>query len=56
MDHFTPNKDINSAQQVKYVREFAQEQKIKHYYEGGNVGVEHACFLKKALLFLETSL
>ncbi|MEA5000908.1 MAG: 3-isopropylmalate dehydratase large subunit [Endomicrobiaceae bacterium] len=50
MDHFTPNKDINSAQQVKYVREFAQEQKIKHYYEGGNVGVEHALLPEKGIV------
>jgi 3-isopropylmalate/(R)-2-methylmalate dehydratase large subunit len=42
MDHFTPNKDIASANQVKKVREFARAQKIVHYYEGGNCGVEHA--------------
>ena len=41
-DHFTPNKDIDSAEQVKVVREFAAEMGITHYYEGGNVGVEHA--------------
>jgi 3-isopropylmalate/(R)-2-methylmalate dehydratase large subunit len=42
MDHFTPQKDIASAIQVKNTREFAQEQKITHYYEGGDCGVEHA--------------
>ncbi|WP_462327129.1 3-isopropylmalate dehydratase large subunit [Desulfobaculum sp.] len=41
-DHFTPNKDIDSAEQVKVVREFATEQGLTHFYEGGNVGVEHA--------------
>ncbi|WP_320170763.1 3-isopropylmalate dehydratase large subunit [Maridesulfovibrio sp.] len=41
-DHFTPNKDIDSAEQVKVVREFAHEKEITHYYEGGDVGVEHA--------------
>ncbi|OIN99242.1 MAG: 3-isopropylmalate dehydratase large subunit [Desulfovibrionaceae bacterium CG1_02_65_16] len=41
-DHFTPNKDIASAEQVKVVREFAREAGVTHYYEGGNVGVEHA--------------
>jgi len=41
-DHFTPNKDIDSAEQVKVVREFASEKNVTHYYEGGNVGVEHA--------------
>jgi len=42
LDHFTPNKDINSAMQCKFVREFALEQNITHFYEGGNVGIEHA--------------
>lgn len=42
MDHFTPQKDIASAIQVKGVREFAAEQNITHYYEGGDCGVEHA--------------
>jgi 3-isopropylmalate/(R)-2-methylmalate dehydratase large subunit len=41
-DHFTPNKDIDSAEQVKKVREFAREMGVVHYYEGGNAGVEHA--------------
>jgi 3-isopropylmalate/(R)-2-methylmalate dehydratase large subunit len=42
MDHFTPNKDIASAEQVKLSREFAKEQRITHYFEGGACGVEHA--------------
>jgi len=42
LDHFTPNKDISSAQQCKFIREFASEQQITHFYEGGQVGVEHA--------------
>lgn len=42
MDHFTPNKDIDSAEQVKVSRDFAREMGVTHYYEGGNVGVEHA--------------
>jgi len=50
MDHFTPNKDILSAEHVKFVREFAKEQKIKHYYEGGNVGVEHALLPEKGIV------
>ncbi|MFP4071168.1 MAG: 3-isopropylmalate dehydratase large subunit [Desulfovibrionales bacterium] len=41
-DHFTPNKDIDSAEQVRVVREFARKMNITHYYEGGDVGVEHA--------------
>jgi 3-isopropylmalate/(R)-2-methylmalate dehydratase large subunit len=41
-DHFTPNKDIASAEQVKVVREFARKMGLTHYYEGGAAGVEHA--------------
>ena len=41
-DHFTPNKDIASAEQVKVVREFARAMGLTHYYEGGAAGVEHA--------------
>src|SRR6218665_3936226 len=42
MDHFTPQKDIDSAIQVKNTREFAAQMGITHYYEGGEAGVEHA--------------
>ncbi len=49
-DHFTPNKDIQSATQCKIVREFAKEQKLKHYYEGGEVGVEHALLPEKGIV------
>jgi 3-isopropylmalate/(R)-2-methylmalate dehydratase large subunit len=41
-DHFTPNKDIKSAQQAKQIRRFAREQNLTHYYEVGRCGVEHA--------------
>lgn len=41
-DHYTPNKDIKSAEQAKIVRDFAREQGITHYYEVGCMGVEHA--------------
>ena len=41
-DHYVPNKDIKSAEQAKIVRDFAREQGITHYYEGGCMGVEHA--------------
>jgi 3-isopropylmalate/(R)-2-methylmalate dehydratase large subunit len=41
-DHFTPNKDIQSATQCKILRDFAHEQKLTHYWDGGEVGVEHA--------------
>lgn len=42
MDHFTPNKDIQSAENCKQVRQFAQKNDILHYYDVGNMGIEHA--------------
>ncbi|HPE06946.1 MAG TPA: 3-isopropylmalate dehydratase large subunit [Smithellaceae bacterium] len=50
LDHFTPNKDINSAQQCKTVREFAVEHGVTHFYEGGQVGVEHALLPEKGIV------
>lgn len=50
MDHFTPQKDIESAEQVMITREFAKEQGITHYYEGGDAGVEHALLPEKGLV------
>jgi len=41
-DHFTPNKDIQSAEQVNEIRRFVREQEIVHFYEVGRMGVEHA--------------
>lgn len=49
-DHFTPNKDIKSAEQCKILREFAKEQKLKHYFDGGDVGVEHALLPEKGIV------
>jgi len=49
-DHFVPNKDIASAQQVKTVREFAAKQGIRHYYEPGRGGVEHVILPEKGLV------
>jgi len=40
-DHFTPNKDIKSAQQAKILREFAHKHNLKYYWDQGEVGVEH---------------
>lgn len=42
LDHFTPNKDIDSAQQCAQVRLFAREHRIEHFYDVGRMGVEHA--------------
>ncbi len=50
MDHFTPQKDIDSANQVMVTRKFAQEMGITHYYEGGDCGVEHALLPEQGLV------
>lgn len=49
-DHFTPNKDIKSAEQVKEVREFAREFGIVNYFEVGEMGVEHCLLPEKGLV------
>lgn len=50
MDHFTPNKDIKAAEQTKIVREFANAKDITHYYDVGEMGVEHALLPEKGLV------
>lgn len=49
-DHFTPNKDIKSAEQCKYIRNFAGEQSIKNYFEIGSMGIEHALLPEQGLV------
>ncbi len=49
-DHFTPNKDIKSAEQVKFIREFAMEKDIENYFEIGEMGIEHALIPEKGLV------
>ncbi|HUW55010.1 MAG TPA: 3-isopropylmalate dehydratase large subunit [Planctomycetota bacterium] len=49
-DHFTPNKDIKSAGQSKILRDFAHEQELKHYYEVGRMGVEHALLPEQGIV------
>jgi 3-isopropylmalate/(R)-2-methylmalate dehydratase large subunit len=41
-DHFTPNKDILSAQHVKLLRDFSRAHPGVRFFEQGEVGVEHA--------------
>ncbi|MBE6441829.1 MAG: 3-isopropylmalate dehydratase large subunit [Desulfovibrio desulfuricans] len=50
MDHFTPQKDIDSANQVMVSRRFAQEQGITYYFEGGACGVEHTLLPEQGLV------
>ncbi|MDP8217019.1 MAG: 3-isopropylmalate dehydratase large subunit [Candidatus Kaelpia imicola] len=49
-DHFTPNKDIRSAQQAKILRDFAREEKIENYFEIGDVGIEHALLPERGFI------
>ncbi|MEN6349960.1 MAG: 3-isopropylmalate dehydratase large subunit [Syntrophomonas sp.] len=49
-DHFTPNKDIKSAEQCKIVREFAREYNIKNYFEIGQMGIEHCLLPEQGLV------
>ncbi len=49
-DHFTPNKDIKSAQQALTLRKFAGEQDIVNYFEVGEMGIEHALLPEKGLV------
>lgn len=48
-DHFTPNKDIKSAENSKSIREFSREQGLTHYYEVGQMGIEHAILPEKGI-------
>lgn len=50
MDHFVPNKDILSAEQCLQCRRFAREQGIAHFYDVGQMGIEHALLPEKGLV------
>lgn len=50
MDHFTPNKDIKSAQNCLQVREFAGKYDIKNFLDVGEMGIEHALLPEKGLV------
>jgi 3-isopropylmalate/(R)-2-methylmalate dehydratase large subunit len=49
-DHFVPNKDIKSAEQCKYIREFAHKMGIVNFFEVGQMGIEHALLPEKGLV------
>ena len=50
MDHFTPNKDIKSAEQCKQCRAFARRFDIDNFYDVGSMGIEHALLPEKGLV------
>jgi 3-isopropylmalate/(R)-2-methylmalate dehydratase large subunit len=49
-DHFTPNKDVQAAENCKRMRTFAKELGISHYYEVGKMGIAHALLPEKGLV------
>lgn len=50
MDHFTPNKDIKSAENCKQVRTFAKEYGIQHFFDVGKMGIEHALLPEQGIV------
>lgn len=50
LDHFVPNKDIRSAEQAKQCRTFACRHHVKHFYDVGKMGIEHALLPEKGIV------
>lgn len=50
MDHFAPNKDIKAAEQCKMCRKFCDDKEITHFYDVGEMGIEHALLPEKGLV------
>lgn len=49
-DHFTPNKDVKSAEQCRVVRQFAQAQALAHHFDVGQAGIEHVLLPEQGLV------
>lgn len=50
MDHFAPNKDIKAAVQCKTCRDFCDKYEVTHFYDVGQMGIEHALLPEKGLV------
>ncbi len=50
MDHFTPNKDIKSAEQCRRVRDFAGKYDVTNFFDVGRMGIEHALLPEQGLV------
>ena len=50
LDHYTPCKDIKSAELCVTAREFAKKHDITHLYDVGTVGIEHALLPEQGLV------
>ena len=49
-DHFTPNKDIKSAEQCREMRQFARDQELTNQFEVGRIGIEHVLLPEMGLV------
>ncbi|MGN0761479.1 MAG: 3-isopropylmalate dehydratase large subunit [Christensenellales bacterium] len=49
MDHFTPNRDIKTAELCKTVREFSKQHGVKNFFDVGEMGIEHALLPEKGI-------
>ena len=50
LDHFTPNKDIKSAEHCKFCRTFAEQHNVTNFYDVGEMGIEYALLPEKGLV------
>lgn len=50
LDHFTPNKDIQAAEQCKSCRTFARDMKIENFFDVGTAGIEHALLPEQGIV------
>ncbi len=49
LDHFTPNRDIKSAEQCKIVRDFARDKQVDNFFDVGTMGIEHALLPERGI-------
>jgi len=49
-DHFSPPKDILSAEQCQVLRKFAKAHHLPHFFEIGEAGIEHTLLPEKGLV------
>ncbi|NMS97439.1 3-isopropylmalate dehydratase large subunit, partial [Klebsiella pneumoniae] len=50
LDHFTPNKDIKSAEQCKFTRSFAKSKGVVNFFDVGDMGIEHVLLPEKGIV------
>ena len=49
-DHFAPNKDIQSAEQCRLMRQFARAQDLPNHFDVGLMGIEHVLLPEQGLV------